>query len=132
MERETMDRNTRNDRGEGKISSLIWLALFAALAYAGWNVGPVYFANYSLMDKMNEIARLPRAANPDPKLLDLLMKQGVNEFGLQQYLTRDNFKIYTYDGGRAISCEYEREAEVLPGWKKTFHFENKVDQPLIY
>jgi len=127
-----MDRNMGNERGEGKLSSLIWLALFAALAYAGWNVGPVYYANYSLADKMNEVARLPRALNPDGKLLDDLMKHGVNEFGLQQYVTRDCFKINTYEGGRVITCEYDREAEVLPGWKKTFHFANKVDQPLIY
>jgi hypothetical protein len=118
-------------RGEGKLSGIIWLVVLAAVAYAGWNVGPVYIANYSLVDKMNEIARLPRS-NPDQKLQDMLYKQGVVEFGLQLYLARDSFKVQTYEGGRTITCEYDREAEVLPGWKKTFHFENKADQPLIY
>lgn len=132
MKKMTLQRQAQGEKGEGKLSSLIWLVLLGAIAYAAWNVAPVYFANYSLVDKMNEVARLPRGVNPDPKILDLIMKQGVNEFGLQQYLTREDFKIFTYDGGRSISCSYDREADVLPGWRKTFHFENKVDQPLVY
>jgi hypothetical protein len=88
-------------------------------------------ANYSLKDKMAEIARLPRH-NKDEKLQEMLWKQGVVEFGLQPYLPQGSFKISTYEGGRTISCEYEREGEILPGWKKTFRFENSVEQPLVY
>ena len=130
MKRETI-HNDAGQRGEGKLSGIIWLVLLAAVAFAAWNVAPVYFANYSLVDKMNEIARLPRS-NTDQKLQDMLYKQGVVEFGLQMYLPREGFKISTYEGGRTITCEYDREAEVRPGWKKIFHFENKVEQPLIY
>jgi hypothetical protein len=132
MKKDILNGHASNERGEGKLSSLIWLAVLAAILFAAWNVAPVYISNYSLKDKMNEIARLPRGTNSDQKILDLIMKQGVNEFGLQMYLRPDSFKISTYDGGRTISCAYDREAEILPGWKKTFHFENQVDQPLVY
>jgi hypothetical protein len=130
MNRETLHQDA-SQRGEGKLSGIIWLVVLAAVAFAAWNVGPVYFANYSLVDKMNEVARLPRH-NPDQKLQELLYKQGVVEFGLQMYVPQGSFKISTYEGGRTITNEYDREAEVLPGWKKVFHFENKVEQPLIY
>ena len=130
MKTEAIRRDAR-ERGEGKLSGIIWLAVIIAVGYAAWNVAPIYMANYSLVDKMNEIARLPRH-NTDQKLQDMLYKQGVVEFGLQMYIPRDSFKISTYEGGRTITCEYDREGEVLPGWKKTFHFENKAEQPLIY
>ena len=130
MKRQSL-REDAGQRGEGKLSGIIWLVVIGAIAFAAWNVSPVYIANYSLVDKMNEIARLPRH-NPDQKLQEMLWKQGVVEYGLQQYLPQGSFKISTYEGGRTISCEYEREAEVLPGWKKVFRFENKVEQPLIY
>jgi len=131
MMRQTLNDEDSGQRGEGKLSGIIWLVAIAALGFAAWNVAPVYMANYSLTDKMSEIARLPRH-NKDDKLQDMLWKQGVVEFDLQTYLTRDSFKISTYEGGRTITCEYEREAEILPGWKKSFHFQNKVEQPLIY
>jgi hypothetical protein len=124
--------NKGNERGEGKLSGFIWLAALFAFGYVLFNVGPVYYANYSLADKMTEIAKLPRGLNTDAKLLDMLMKQGVGEYGLGQYVQRDSFKITSYEGGRSITCIYDREADVLPGWKKIFHFENKVDAPLIY
>jgi hypothetical protein len=130
MKRETLHEDA-GQRGEGKLSGIIWLVALGTIAFATWNVAPVYMANYSLVDKMSEIARLPRH-NKDEKLQEMLWKQGVVEFGLQMYLPQGSFKISTYDQGRTITCEYDREAEVLPGWKKVFHFENKVEQPLIY
>ena len=130
MNRETLHQDA-SQRGEGKLSGIIWLVALAALGYAAWNVAPVYIANYSLVDKMGEIARLPRH-NKDDKLQEMLYKQAVVEFGLQLYLPPGSFKISTYEGGRTITCAYDREAEILPGWKKVFHFDNSVEQPLIY
>lgn len=118
------------ERGEGKITNLVWLAAIFLLAYASWNVGPLYFANYSLADKMNEIARLSRQVN-DEKINDALMKY-VYEENLGSYIQRNSFKIQTMDQRRAITCRYSRTANVLPGFTKTFDFDNRAEQLLPY
>jgi hypothetical protein len=119
------------ERGEGKLSAILWLAFFAAVAYAIFHVGPVYYAHYNLVDKMNELARAPKWSHPDDKIGDMLMKY-VREERLDSYIRRNSFSISTVDTGRRITVDYSREAEILPGWKHTFAFNKQVEQPLIY
>jgi len=121
----------KSERGEGKLSGLIWLVAFAAAGYAAWNVFPVYFANYSLQDKMIEVARLGRGQNPDEKILELLMKE-VRELDLAPYVQRTDIRIATEEHRRRIWVTYQREAVVLPGWTKLFNFNIAVEQPLIF
>jgi GH15 family glucan-1,4-alpha-glucosidase len=121
----------RSERGEGKLSSLFALAVFAAAILALWNVGPVFIDDFALKDKMNEIARAPRGTHPDEKILEMLMRY-VREERIDGYVQRTAFKISTLETSRRISVDYKREAQILPGWKHTFSFHNQVDQPLIY
>jgi hypothetical protein len=116
----------RGERGEGKLTTLIWLVVFLGLGYAGYNVGPVYFANYTLTDKMQQIAMLPRWTANDEKVYDLLMKY-VREEQLTPYLTRDSFTVATGEGRRTITCRYVRTVNILPGWPHTFVFQNKAE-----
>jgi hypothetical protein len=116
----------RSERGEGRLSTLMWLVLVVGLGYAGWNVGPVYLSNYTLTDKMQNIAMLPRWSAPDEKALDLLMKY-VREEQLTPYLARDSFNVYTGDGRRTITCRYVRTVNILPGWPHTFVFQDKAE-----
>ena len=120
-----------SERGEGKLSGFIWLVVLITVAYAAWNVAPVYFENYSLKDKMNEIARAPRGTNSDEKIVDQLMRY-VRENRLDADIQRGSVKISTVETSRRINCDYARSGEVLPGWTKTFTFSNQADQPLIY
>jgi len=123
--------HSRTDRGEGRLSSLIWLAFFLALGYSIWHVAPAYMANYTLNDKMNEIARTPRGGTTDEKVVDMLMKY-VREEGLDPYIQRTMFRVATSENNRRIMLSYDRTTEVLPGWKHVIHFSNQVDQPLIW
>jgi len=120
----------RSERGEGRMGTIVGLLLLAAVAYAVWNVAPVYYANYEFADKMIEIARTPRFRATDEKVMDLLMKEAAEQ-RISGYLTRQGCKIETQEAFRRIRCEYGREVEILPGWKHTFHFKNAADQPLI-
>ena len=121
----------RSERGEGKLGSLLGLAVFAAAVLGVWNAAPVYIADFALKDKMNEIARAPRGTNTDEKIMDMLMRY-VREERLDAWVQRTSFKISTLETSRRISVEYRREAKILPGWKHIFNFQNQVDQPLIY
>ena len=120
-----------SERGEGKLSSLFALAVFAAAILAMWNVGPVFIDDFALKDKMNEIARAPRGTHTDDKILEMLMRY-VREERIDGYVQRTAFKISTLETSRRITVDYHREAQILPGWKHTFTFHNQVDQPLIY
>jgi hypothetical protein len=120
-----------SERGEGKLGSIMGLAIFAAAILAVWNVAPVYIDDFALKDKMNEIARAPRGTNSDEKIMDLLMRY-VREERMDGYVNRGAFRISTLETSRRITVDYRREAEILPGWKHEFVFHNQVDQPLIY
>jgi hypothetical protein len=118
------------ERGEGKISAILWLAFFAAVVWAGFHVVPVYYDHYNLVDKMTEMARAPKWSHSDEKIYDTLQKY-VRQEGMDTWVRRDNFVISTADTSRRITVNYERETEILPGWKYTFRFNKIIEQPLI-
>ena len=119
-----------DEKGEGRLANFVWLVVILALFYTAWHAAPTYFDNYSFKDKMQEIARTPRSTNDD-KLLDALMKE-VRERELSNYIGPRNFKISTAESSRKIWCDYEREVEFLPGYKKIVQFHIEVDMPLVY
>jgi hypothetical protein len=122
--------SVRREKGEARLSSILWLVALIGFGYAVWHVGPVYFAGYSLVDKMNEMARAPKYNHSDEKILDTLMKE-VRERRLDQWIVRSDFKVNTFENSRRIAVEYDVPIEVLPGWKRTFHFKHEADQPII-
>ena len=118
------------ERGEGKVVGFLWLAFFAGVLYALFHVGPVYYDHYNLVDKMTEMARQPKWSHTDDKIYDVLIKYARQE-GIDRYVKRNNFTVNTADGSRRITVDYERTAEILPGWKHLFKFTKQVEQPLI-
>lgn len=121
----------RRETGEGRLSSLIWLVVIAGGVYAGWHVLPLYYDHYTLKDRVIEVCRVPRGTNPDEKVLDMLVKV-VQEQEMAAYISRRAFRVQTGDTARRIYFEYEREGVILPGWKKVFHFQEDVNQPLLW
>jgi len=121
----------KGEKGEGKLGGLILLAALAALALAAWNVAPPYLQDYDFRDKINEICRTPRfRARTDDRIMEMLMKE-VSERRLSTWIGPESFTITTSDTNRQIRLYYEREVEILPGWKKTLKFESTSDQPLL-
>jgi len=122
---------SRNQRGEGKLGGLVFLALLIAMAYAAWNVAPAYLAHYDFVDKVNEICRTPRYRAPDDdRIMDMLMKE-VRNRRLDDWIKPGSFRISTTETSRRIILRYEREVQVLPGWKKKLKFDFQSDQPLV-
>jgi hypothetical protein len=120
----------RNEAGEGKLGSIIWLLVLVGVGMAIWNVGPVYMANYTFNDKLNQIARSPRYRATDERIMNDIMK-AVSEEKLENFVTRQSCKVNTMETRRTIACAYERTVNVFPGWTHTFQFKNDADQPLI-
>jgi len=122
----------KSEKGEGKRGGLILLVVVAALALAAWNVAPAYLEYYDFKDKVNEICRTPKykVRTGDEGIMEMLMKE-VRERRLTEWVGPESFTISTTDTSRQIRLYYEREVEVLPGWKKTLKFGFTADQPLI-
>jgi hypothetical protein len=121
-----------SDGGSGRLGGLIVLVLLAAAGLAAWHVVPVYYDHYDFVDKVNEICRTPRykVRNGDEDILKMLVDE-VHKRRLGTWVGPESFAISTTDHDRQIKLYYERETEVLPGWKHTFKFPYTADQPLI-
>ena len=121
-----------NERGEARFSSLIVLVLLVAAGLAAWNVIPVYYDHYDFTDKVNEICRTPRwkVRQGDEEIMKMLMDE-VKQRRLTTWIGPESFAITTTEHNRMIKLYYERDQEILPGWKKTFRFNFTADQPLI-
>ncbi|HET7746279.1 MAG TPA: hypothetical protein VFM29_03200 [Vicinamibacteria bacterium] len=118
------------EKGEGKLGSIIGLLVFIAVCVAAWNVAPVYIANYTFEDKLNQIARTPKGMGTDDRLMDEIMREASRQ-KIDTFMNRQSCVITTRENSRQIECAYNRQVDVLPGWKHLFKFNPKVDQPLI-
>jgi len=118
------------ERGEGRLGSIIGLIIFVAVCLAAWNVVPLFIADYTFADKLNEFGRLNRYQNKDEHIMELVMREAGKQ-RIDTYMGRQDCKITTRETSRTIECAYQREVEVLPGWKKVFKFNPSADQPLI-
>jgi hypothetical protein len=121
-----------SEKGEGKLGGLIFLVVVLAGALAAWNVAPAYFDHYDFVDKVNEICRTPkyRIRGGDEGVVKMLMEE-VTKRRLGKWIGPESFTVNTTDFNRQIELYYEREVEILPGWKKTLKFSYSADQPLV-
>ena len=119
-----------NERGEGRLGSIIGLLITAGVIYAAWNLVPAFFNNYSFGDKVTELARAPKYSHPDDRIETELIK-AAQENHLEQFIGPKTCKINTLEVRRVIICEFDRTVEILPGVKHKFHFKSEADQPLI-
>lgn len=115
----------KSESGRGRFSSLFWLAVLAAVLYAVWNVGPLYYWNYMLKDQMEQLARTPLGPRADA-VVEKGIADALRECDLREHLSVSDFKVTFGEGSRTISVEYEREANILPGWPRVFRFSIKA------
>jgi hypothetical protein len=122
----------KSERGEGKLGGLILLVALLAGGLAAWHIVPVYYDHYDFVDKVNEICRTPpyKARKGEETIKEMLMTEVVKR-RLSPWIGPESFAITTTPNSRQIQLYYEREVEVLPGFKKVFKFNFTADQPLI-
>ena len=108
----------KSESGQGRLSGLVLLVLIAAAVYAGFNVVPIYVDHYSFTDKVVEVCRTPKYKGGDDDLYRTLLRE-VDERRLAEWIGRESFDIRTSDHDRIITLDYEREAKVLPGGRRS-------------
>lgn len=121
------------ERGEGQLGSIVMLVVVIAAAVAASQVGPVYWDNYQLEDKLTEIAgRFPPNKDGDLRA-KAAIKKAVQEVGMLSYLDPDTCTV-TSAGGigglRTVSCSYTREYKLF-GTKKTKDFDISISRPMF-
>ena len=124
-----------SERGEGNLGNIIKLAIFATLALAAYNAGPVYFANYKFQDRVTEIAGgFPPNKDGDVRAMKAV-EQAIGDAGLSDFLTIDACSVTSgggIGGNRTVSCSYDRSFRYLPGMQPTVkHFEVTASRPMF-
>jgi hypothetical protein len=114
------------ETGRGRLATIFWLALLAAVAYAAINVGPVYYDHYLLQDKLETVARTPRTQRADAVIAKGI-QDAIRDSNLKGYLEERDFRVTSSELMRTITVEYDREANILPGMPHTFHFVAKAE-----
>jgi hypothetical protein len=120
----------RTERGRGRISTLFWLAVLAAVIYAGINAGPAYLADFRFQDKIQEIARMARSREGDGPVQERV-KEAIRDNDLDDFLTIGGCTVRTTETSRTIACAYEREVKYLPGVIRTTRFSPKATAPIL-
>ena len=117
----------QNERGEGKITGLITLAVIAGFVYAAVHVGPLYVAHKNLQDEVTQIARMSIAYRDE--VIKEKIQDAIDENELFDYISAKDFTIRRRANRRAIEGEFSATLKVLPTWERTFLFEISADEP---
>jgi len=120
------------ERGEGQIGSIIMLVVMIVIALAAKEVGPLYWDNYQLEDRLTTIAgTFPPNKDGDVRALAAVQK-AVAEAGMTSFLNQDC--TVTSSGGigglRTVTCIYTREYKLF-GSRKSKTFEISVSRPMF-
>src|SRR6187549_4065378 len=120
------------ERGEGQLGSIVMLIVMILIALAAKEVGPLYWDNYQLEDRLTSISgSFPPNKDGDTRAL-AAVKKAVADAGITQYL--DSECTVTSSGGlgglRTVSCSYTREYKLF-GSRKSKSFEVTVSRPMF-
>ena len=120
------------ERGEGQLGSIVMLIVMILIALAAKEVGPLYWDNYQLEDRLTSIAgSFPPNKDGDTRAM-AAVKKAVADAGITQYL--DSECTVTSSGGlgglRTVSCSYTREYKLF-GSRKSKSFEVTVSRPMF-
>lgn len=123
--------DSSRQRGKANLTTLVFFVVLGFVFWAGWRVIPVYYDHYAFRDQVEEICRIPAYKARNPEIIYEKLLRATRDAQLETWILRQNFDVTSTESRRKIVLYYEREVEILPGWKHTFKFETISDQPLI-
>ena len=92
---------------------------------------PIFVADYTFADKLNEFARMNRYQHNDDRIMELVTEG--SEQGAHRHLPRRPAGLQDHDPRDEPHDRVQvlAQVEILPGWNHTFTFTPSADQPLI-
>jgi len=118
----------RSQRGEGKLKTIIGLAILAALVYVGFKVVPAYVDNFQLEDAMKSEARFGYVNRKSPEEVRDTIYKKIQE--LQIPAGRDDIRVEMLGNGMRITVTYTVVVE-LPGFTFELNFKPTADNMSI-
>ncbi len=98
-------------RGGARLKALIWTVILVSAMYAGYKLVPVYFDNYQLQDKMQEIARFAVVNNmSEEKIRDAIFRE-IQERGIPA--RREDIRVSMSPRGINISLSYTVNVDLI-------------------
>lgn len=116
--------NRRSQRGEGKLKTIIGLAILAAIVYVGFKVIPPYINNFELEDAMKTEARFGYANRKTPEEVRNTIYKKIRE--LQIPAGPEDIRVELLGNGMRITVTYTVVIE-LPGYTLELNFKPTVD-----
>lgn len=115
-----------DNKGIGLIKTAIVLLIIVAIIYVGFKFAGVYFAYFSIKDKMKQTAKFD-SLEPEEVIVNKIMAKAND---LKIPLLEENIHIEKYPGDKIIiSITYEDSIR-FPYYTHHFKFEPEVEAPM--
>jgi hypothetical protein len=101
----------REQRGEGKIKTIMVLLVFAVLIFIGFRTIPAYVAEYQLADKMQEVARFAVVTRQSEDQIRENIYKVMQDLNIPA--KKEDIKISTGDRGVTISLDYRVPVDLV-------------------
>lgn len=118
----------RSERGEGKLKTIIGLAILAAMVYLGFKIVPAYINNFELEDTMKTEARFGFVNRKSPEQVRDTIYKKIQE--LEIPAGRDDIRVEMLGNGMRITVTYTVVID-LPGYQLELNFKPTADNMSI-
>jgi len=119
---------SKRERGEGKLKTIIGLAILAAMVYLGFKIIPAYINNFELEDAMKSEARFGYVNRKTPEEVRDTVYKKIQE--LEIPAGRDDIRVEMLANGMRIAVTYTVVVE-LPGYQLELKFKPTADNMSI-
>ena len=115
-----------NTKGFGLIKAAIVILIFIAVIYAGFKFAVVYFAYFSMKDRMKQTAKFD-SLEPDEVIVNRIME---NAKELKISLLEEDIHIEKYPGDKIIIGITYEDSIKFSYYTHRFKFEPAVEAPM--
>jgi hypothetical protein len=117
-----------SQRGEGRLKTVVTLAILVAIVYLCFKIIPAYVSNYELEDLMKSEARFAFVNRRTPEQLRETIYKKARD--LDMPIGPENIRVETQTNGYRITVTYTVVIE-LPGYELKLDFKPMADSMSI-
>ncbi len=119
----------RPEQGEGRLKTIIYLAIALLMIYSAVKIVPIYVSNYQLSDRMQEQARFAVVNRyTEDQIRDNIFKVVQD---LEIPAKRDAIKVVANNSVVKISMEYTVPVDLLP-YHMDLHFSPSSENKALF
>lgn len=109
----------RGERGEGRLKTVLFLAVFAAAIFIGFKTLPAYVAEYQLADKMQETARFAIVQRQSEDQVRETIFKVIQDLNIP--CKKENIKVTTTNNLVTITVDYRVPVDLIV-YQTELHF----------